>query len=1009
MDTTTPTDTTTEDALRAAGERLDELAADYEKRTPDWLAAALMDEVRMALGNLRHYIEHPEETAEAEGRVSWDFPFVELTYPVTWDFGGKLTTPPGGIVSGTFTAKDVVDGRVPDERVLEVLFEHRQIELLSRLTRGVVEWRAKDKVSTEGRTAYILPEDLVAWLDTFTGTKATETGVEGPAAGVELRRKAVEELARPFSIGAFEAEAALADARRADRTMGMVSEALGGPPSDHRGPWGVAEDKIAKWMRHRENEVELTLEAHVRGDTLVELRKNRPDIPPWFVKVTTDAGEVKLKGQVVAMVYPLVVDADARCAWFTVGVGLVFRTGRPQDLSDAELDELWKVLTAPDASETPKAETPETSTKTPRPTPLARAPQERVLHDSRVRLSRTAITVVNFLGGFKLPRKWDKVPTWEELVKGEVARIRETYGDAAFEPDPNIRGALLEKWFTPAGEEKVSLTKEAEENLATTAGRTGYRLVKKDPDRVSREYLMKRVAAGRGTLTLGLTWYERAFPLSPDARDAEEKRLREEEGKDAAKLFPTPEAERQKREQALALLGSMKDASRLAPRLLSTLYQQRTNPLRVPAWELYALMECENDPNRLARAKAAVETLHRLDFEYKGENLGPELSGTVRGSFVHEYGVIGERGEDVVFEVALSTWAVGCLKVFETNEGKVKDPRRVFYDWSAPLDKKDKKGLNYIQGFSALAPYYDVAAGLTPAQVRLRTWLENNLTLRKDAASLDHPTHVVRHDDADANEPRVYTSSFCPLLEKGRRYHAALGHYGRGKGPEKGRTLRGRSQDRTKTGGPRVGGLLEVLGYELPPGRAAQARERIVVDALKDMRAVVEEYLGGRLVGKHKGAWLTLVDAQRLRAEELVAEVTWFPFLPEDWNKRRKDHFEAHHRRRFEQGETDHPVRVTTEPAEVGFASAELRVRLRATRLERGLTTEALGKLFGVSRVTVSLWERGKAKGGAAIPEDLRPLVLRWIDAGEGPTVAELEALKSRRYGGKNRRHEASP
>jgi DNA-binding transcriptional regulator YiaG len=369
----------------------------------------------------------------------------------------------------------------------------------------------------------------------------------------------------------------------------------------------------------------------------------------------------------------------------------------------------------------------------------------------------------------------------------------------------------------------------------------------------------------------------------------------------------------------------------------------------------------------------------------------------------------------VDFYVTLSTWAIGCLQVFKQAAGRLKDPRRVFYDWTAKLEKDERQALNYVQGFSALASYYDAAAGLTPAQSRLRTWMEDQLTRRSDATAKGRNVYRVNPSAADAGEPRVYTWDFCPLLEKGRGYHAALGHFPQANNAETGRTLRGRSQGPTTTGGPRSGGLLEALGYELPPGRAVQAREAVVVAALKDLRAVVEEYLGGRVVGRRGGVWLSLHEAERIRAEELLGEVSWFLFLPEDWLARAQKTFEDHHRRRYERGETDRPVRVTTSNAptmdaasagEVGLDAAELRVRLHAKRRERELTSDAVGKVFGVSKMTVSNWERGRDAGGAPIPEDLQPLILRWIEKGEGPTEDELKTLAARRRGGKKR---ASP
>lgn len=745
-----------------------------------------------------------------------------------------------------------------------------------------------------------------------------------------------------------------------------------------------------------------------------------PVLPPLSFSTTTASG-VALKVSLIQWISPLHIDEAAREAYYVHSFGIQFWKGTHEDLSPAELDALWEALLNPIPDET--------STLKPTSTDLAphsatagtgQAPERavtfkdaRVLHDSRVRMDALALKAVGFFGDVKLWRNWNTVKTWPELVQNEVARIRETYEEAAFKDAPGIRGPLLIRKYTTAGEEVLTLTKEAEEGLLEREGPRGFRRVQRDPDHVEREYLVKRVSAGRGSLTVSLSWYGDGIAPSYEAIDKEEKRLNEEDAREAVALFRETEDERGKRDRNRQKLGSMKDAARIAPRLLSAFYQQRATPIQLPVWELYMALGCELDPHRFSRVTAALETLRYLTFEYKADGLGPDFSGLVRGSFVTEIGQSEGRGagahRDVDFYITLSTWAIGCLKVFEQAAGRLKDPRRVF-DWNAKLEKEEQKVLErgYVQGFSAFASYYDNAAGLTPAQSRLRFWMEDQLTLRRDGTSKTRKSHKVHPSAADATEPRVYASDFCPLLEPGRGYHAALGHFQ--KNAETGRTLQGRSQERTTTGGPRAGGLLEALGYELPPGRAVQAREGVTVAALKDLRAVVEEYLGGRVVGKRKGVWLSLHEAERIRAEELLKEVSWFLFLPDDWRDRREKSFEEHQRRRYERGETDRPVRVITSTAtdttsadKVGLDATELRVRLHAKRRERGLTSDAVGKVFGVSKMTVSNWERGRDAGGGPIPEDWQPIILRWIEKGEGPTEDELKALTARRRGGKKR------
>lgn len=1023
------------EAILAATARIAEMADAYEKATPDLLERAVLDHLRTGLSNLRAYIESP-----TEDRISWDFPFVELTYPVEWD--GETHTGP---LPRLLTAEDVVDGAVPETKIFEVLYELRQVMALSLLTRGVVEWREAAKADAEGLPSYLLPEDVVEALDKETGTRATENGVEGPPEAVARRREMVNKLADPVSIGPYELEAAEAEARhevrelqrdlmaaqeaaekklerlrdiRTEEELAVAMDALQNAQNEK------LEAENAAFVAHMEAELaareietyEPTAEEwediEAGATHYSELEKGRANLPPPITFSATSDDGATLEGYVVGMVYPLVVDADARRAWFTVGVGLVFTKGSPRHFCEKDLADLWDKLTTPDATETPTSETSETYTKS---APQAGPPQARLLRDSRVRMDALAVKAVGFFGDVKLWRKWEKVRTWDSLVLDETERIRETHGEAAFVEAPGIRGPLLRRRWNAAGVELVELTNEAEKDLLEREGPRGFRRVKLDPDRIEREYLVKRVPAGRGSLTLSFTWYGQAVPLSHEVLAEDEKRLRAEKARDDVALFPASEVERRERDRSLGLMGSMTDAARIAPRLLTAFYQQRANPIHLPVWELYLALGCEKDPHRFSRVNAALETLRHLNYEYEADGLGPELSGRVRGSFVTEIGQSERRGagahRDVDFYVTLSTWAIGCLQVFKQAGGRLKDPRRVFYDWTATPEKDERKALNYVQGFSALASYYDDAAGLTPAQRRLRTWMEDQITRRSDGTAKGRNAHRAHTSAADAGEPRVYTSDFCPLLERGRGYHAALGHFPQANNAETGRTLRGRSQGPTTTGGPRSGGLLEALGYELPPGRAVQAREAVAVAALKDLRAVVEEYLGGRVVGRRGGVWLSLHEAERIRAEELLGEVSWFLFLPEDWLARAQRTFEDHHRLRYERGETDRPVRVTTsnDPAsagEVGLDALGLRERLHATRQERKLNSEAVGKVFGVSKMTVSNWERGRDAGGSPIPEDLQPLILRWIETGEGPTEDELKALAARRRGGKKR---ASP
>jgi len=940
-------------ALRALHRRMRATMSEWEKADhPNWLIHTLLSEIMVSVMSLRYYIDTAEgrvswrPSAEQmsfyqaagpnnEGRVSWDFPFVELTYPVEWDFEGlgRFDTPP----------------------------ENQKLKALSRLTRGVVEWRV------EGHSTYILPKELVAWLDKTTGTTSTEKGAEGPPEAVETRRRLLDHLARPFSVGDLEASASEADA-------------------------------------------------------FDELKKDRPVFPPLTFAATSDAGET-VEGSVMALVYPLVVDTTARRAWFTMGVGLVFTKGDPRRFTSLmDLATLWAAIFLAGERVRPEWFTTytnsERSTNPERSTPRIGPPQakvERLLLDTRTRIDTKAAELVGFMDGSALPRKWGRVRMWDELVQDEVARLREVHGDAAFTPDPDIRDALLLRRYTAAGDEVLTLSKEAEEDLLEREGPRGFRRLMKNEDGIPTEFLVKQWRAGGGRIRIRLSWYGLAWPLVAEAREAEEKRLREAKTTAAARLFEElNEDDKRRVDDGLALLGTLEDARFVMDALLRRFGSWGENPVRIPARELRILLECETNPHGHERVWAALRALQRIEYGYEAVSVGRDLAGKAVGPLVADvvYEAKGKGSHtDGDFYTTLSELALGCLRAFKVAGSRIRDARKVFrFDWAAKLEKDAR--MDFVQGFSALAPYFDRAKGFTSHQSSLRTWLEHNLTLRKDATSRGRESHRVPNTAADAGEPRVYTSEFCPLLEPGRRYHAALGHFPRN--AETGRKLKGRPQAETATGGAKTGGLLEVLGYELPPGRADAGRTKVAEAALKDLRAVVEEALGGRVVGRRNGQWMTLSEADRVRAEELLEDVSWFLFVAEDFRLRMHQTIEAHHENRRRRGETDRAVRVTTDRPtyekaledqgeDAGVGTADLRARLYAARKERKLTTEAVGKVFGVSKKTVSEWERGRDRGGAPIPEDRRASILRWIEKGEGPTEDELKTLAARRQGGKKR------
>jgi hypothetical protein len=189
--------------------------------------------------------------------------------------------------------------------------------------------------------------------------------------------------------------------------------------------------------------------------------------------------------------------------------------------------------------------------------------------------------------------------------------------------------------------------------------------------------------------------------------------------------------------------------------------------------------------------------------------------------------------------------------------------------------------------------------------------------------------------------------------------------------------------------------------------------------ALEDLKAVVVDYLGGVVAARVRGkGWWRLEEAAALPERELLERVAFYCFLPETWREDRKRKWEARMEDRAHRLGTP-AWKVTEDPQEAararpgltvagsgpGLAAAPLYNRLRAARLERGLSLDQVGAFFGVSKMAVSKWEAGSEPDeegrirGMPIAADLQPLVLRWVETGEPPKPEELGARRIRRAG----------
>ena len=100
-----------------------------------------------------------------------------------------------------------------------------------------------------------------------------------------------------------------------------------------------------------------------------------------------------------------------------------------------------------------------------------------------------------------------------------------------------------------------------------------------------------------------------------------------------------------------------------------------------------------------------------------------------------------------------------------------------------------------------------------------------------------------------------------------------------------------------------IGGIAAVATYPRPQKRTRNFTREIAGAALRDLQAVVVGYFGGLVVGRlaerdrldgGKGSlWLPLDRFTDLDERTLCHKLKIMPFLPTEWNSRRRDLFES--------------------------------------------------------------------------------------------------------------------
>lgn len=169
------------------------VVADYERTHPHWRIEVLVSLIKWSLRSLQHYIENPRES-----KISWADPFVELHFPVGWNWSPrKGEIAPGGHLFGQITSKNVATEAKAHKTLARIMVEQLNAMTLAEATNWACYERRNNYCTP------VFPVETTAKLISIKSKRA--------------RRKAFEELVRPFSIGATRIDAGILELKSGQR------------------------------------------------------------------------------------------------------------------------------------------------------------------------------------------------------------------------------------------------------------------------------------------------------------------------------------------------------------------------------------------------------------------------------------------------------------------------------------------------------------------------------------------------------------------------------------------------------------------------------------------------------------------------------------------------------------------------------------------------------------------------------------------------------------------------
>lgn len=611
---------------------------------------------------------------------------------------------------------------------------------------------------------------------------------------------------------------------------------------------------------------------------------------------------------------------------------------------------------------------------------------------------------------FRLPRNISRAKVWDTLKRERIAYLQSEFGYSAFS-DEDENGKPIKPSLIRKGDE-VTLSRTEEKELRMRYGLEGFL----EHDSRGRLAFYRCHEDEQGKLIEHRLSWDRTSRLFSDGLSREKREL-EQRRSELSEQFDLGDEYKKRVDQALENVKVAEHCHILRALILSEVSHQRSALVELKASDVAVVLwkGAPRPRDWLTQIKNALYSLRDLVLTFRVDG---KREGIRQFIFDWDYVPAGKGGRgDGFFYALVNESFLGHMIMFaadgKVSRGGLMGPA---YDFtkrlSADEKQRNERGVQLPKGPGHIL--FDLE--LQPEQQALSLWMSAQLTRQKDPVREGHKTERVHPKHASANEPRLYDNAFCPLLPEGRQFISPLSAFKHQ--PETGRTLFGTQTAGTKTSGGRTGGLLEIMDYQLPPGRAHRQRKAITDKALDDIEAVVVGHYGGIVVGRvgegRKDEWFPL-DKIRHFSEPNLKKVKFYFFVPPNAYDKLQERAEKKLGKRLtpsiEEARAARRSQLVEFPREnsegdgkpsMGFYS--LPSLIHETLSKRGLKRSDFARIFGVSKMAVSHWLHGLKDGedpanAKRIAPDLVPFIMRWIETGQEPSADELASLPSRQKG----------